>query len=193
MKNASYVNIKNNCRRIGMAYLFLMLTIALTVLSTAFLFPTCSAQGEEEPINIVKALCDSEIRLPIGELYFSEAPEGSDSFLSKELLFVSFGIPLEFCSIEKAALRFSVIGKPCEFAVFLCQSDNAAEDVALFCRQRIALLKRNSHAAAAAYDMTYNEYMAYLLDARVVTSGRYVALIISSDPSNAEQIFRRAI
>lgn len=166
------------------------LLLALLMLSPALL-ASCG-KIYASPAVIIDALCSLEAGLPAGTVYFSEADEGSKGYLPPEMLSVTYGVPESFDGIEKAAVRPSGTGHPCEFAVFLCTDPNAAEDVALFCTQRIESLLKNARAAAALCNMSYEDYTEYVKGATVTVSGRYVALIISSDPKEAGRAFIRA-
>jgi hypothetical protein len=155
------------------------------------LFLSCTGREKTLPVDIVRALVDAEIRLPSGALYFSEAPMGTSNHLPRELLLSAYGPGIDFDEIESMAIRLSSGTHPCEFSVFLCKSSDAALNNAVFFRQRIEALKKGAAGASKKCGMTTDEYLEYLSNALVVTSGRYVALIISSDTPSAERIFRR--
>ena len=145
------------------------------------------------PKEIVDRLCDAEIGLPSGTVYSTDALAKSPGFLSPQLLAVTYGIPLDFDGIESASVRLSGVRHPTEFAVFLCKDANAAEDTSLFCRQRISSLLKNASSSAPLCNMSVEDYNRYLSGAFVAVSGRYVALIISSDPSEARRAFIKAL
>lgn len=153
----------------------------------------CDCTPHRLPNDIVSEICLAEADIPSGTVYFSEAPEGSDGYLTAELLFTAYGIPKSFDGIESAAVRLSNSGHPFEIAVFLCMDANSAEDIALFCRSRIKTLLRNSLFTSKQCGMSKEEYESYLSEASVTVSGRYVALIVSSDPKHAKRIFINAV
>ena len=189
MKKSDYI-IKL-CRRNGRAYAFRISAALIAILQLISPLLSCTGRERSEPADVVRALTDAEVRLPSGAFYFSEATPGSPNYLPRELLCSAYGIPPDFDGLEGAAIRLSSGGHPCEFAVFICKSSDSALDVALFCRQRLETLKRNSSYASANGSLSRDEYLKYLYDASILVSGRYAALIISSDPSLAERIFRK--
>ena len=163
---------------------------AIAVLSS--LFAACT-KPKASPEDILNLLTNEEAQLPTGRIYSSEAPEGSDGFLSEDILTVSYGFPESFDGLSSAAIRLSSYFHPCEFAVFLCKSANDAEDVALFCRNRIDTLRKYTSSSAELCSMSTEEYSRYINNAAVVISGRYVALIISSDTRALKRLFLRSV
>ena len=168
---------------------------AVLILLTVIICLLAASCGKvpPSPQSIVTAICSAEAPLPVGRLYYSDAPEGSEEYLPFELLSDAYGVPFDYDGIEKAAVRLSANGHPAETAVFLCKNGNAAEDVALFCRSRISTLSRNALFSSKACGMALEEYESYLASASVTVSGRYVCLIISSDPAEARRAFLGAL
>ena len=164
----------------------------LILVAIVITFSSCSSRPTS-PQSIIRHLCESEVGLPSGSLYFSDAAEGSAKSLEKELLAVAYGIPIDFDGIESAAIWLSSVRHPCEFAIFLCKDANAAEDISLFCNQRIRSLMQNASLSAPLCNMSTAEYREYISGAFVTVSGRYVALIISSDPDSARRAFIKAL
>lgn len=164
----------------------------ILVFAIAAALPSC-AKVTPSPSDIVSALSAAEASLPNGMLYSSDAKEGEDAYLPPEMLSAAYGFPADFDGLVSAAIRLSSFCHPVEFAVFLCRSDNAAEDVALFCRVRLETLKSSASDAAAFCGMPADEYLSYLSHAAVIISGRHVALIVSSDPTAARRAFCSAL
>ena len=171
---------------------FIMLTAYLLSIAVVLLIVSCKS-APVPPEKAVSAMCEAESMLPSGSLYYSDAPAGSENYLPPALLASAYGIPIGYSGIEKAAVRLSGNGHPCEFAVFLCKDANTAEDVALFCRNRVAALSLNSSFSSKLAGISKEEYDSYISSATVVISGRYVALIISSDAPVAKRAFLKAI
>ena len=157
----------------------LLLAVMLVML------PSCG--NSPPPSEIVNALYENELSPPPGVTLISDAREGSPEYLSPELLRSAYGIDRTRIGIISAAVRLSSFGSPCEFAVFFCNSRSAAEDVALFCRGRIDSLIRNAAGASSFSGIPLSDYLDYLNNAAVIISGRYVALIISSDTAAAKR------
>ena len=168
----------------------IVLLVAIAMLSS--LFASCTKQKASTD-NIINLLTAEETNIPTGRIYSSEAPEGSDGFLSEDILTVAYGFPESFDGLSSAAIRLSSFFHPCEFAVFLCKSANDAEDVALFCRNRIDTLRKYTSSSAELCSMSTEEYSRYIDNAAVVISGRYVALIISSDTRAVKRLFLRSV
>lgn len=171
---------------------FIMLMAYLLTVAIVLLTVSCKSVPTS-PESAVRAMCAAEAMLPAGQIYHSNAPEGSPEYLPPELLASAYGIPKDYAGIEKAAVRLSGNGHPSEFAVFLCKDANTAEDVALFCRNRIASLALNSSFSSKLAEMSKKEYDGYLSSATVVISGRYVAFIISSDVPTSKKAFLKAV
>lgn len=161
---------------------FLAAVLALLLSSLS-----CAAQTED-PLDVVMTLSEKEISLPVGRIYHSSAPEGSESYLSNEMLSSVYGIPTDYEGILSAAARLSSFSHPCELAVFLCKNTSSAEDVALFFRERVDTLTREADYAASFCGLSTEEYLEYVRNAAVIISGRYVALIISSDTAAARKL-----
>ena len=152
------------------------------------LFSTsCSAKEYTPCREALGALTNTEIGLPSGKFYDMHAPEGDSEFLPDSLLCSLFGngaMPAVRDSWIDGALFLSLGAHPCELAVFLCDSHDAAQDTAkLFCA-RIDSVKTLKGG---------DEYASMLDGARVCIIRNYVILIISSDSATAESIARKAI
>lgn len=156
-----------------------------------FTLPSC--QSTATPREAVDALYEKEIAPPACKKYYSDARVGSPEYLSPEILSAAYGITDSFDGLISAAICTSPSGRPCEFAVFYCKSRAAAEDVALFCRGRIDTIKRNAAASAVFVGISLEDYMSYINNAAVIISGRWVALIISSDTPSAQKILYKLL
>ena len=153
---------------------------------------SCSAR-EISPAELVSLLANSEVSLPNGRILQTDAPVESDAYLSRKMLTVVYGIPSDYDGIISAAIRLSSFSHPCEFALFLCNSSECAKDIALFCRGRIDTLTRVAAEAAEFCGLSIEEYLQYVKNATVIISGRYVALIVSSDVKAAKKILSSAL
>ena len=165
----------------------------LPILIAIIIALSACSPASVSPKEIVYSLCSAEIGLPAGRIYSTDAMENSPDFLSPELLAVTYGIPLDFGGIESAAIRLPGARHPIEFAVFLCKDASAAEDISLFCHRRIRDLLKNASSSAPLCNMSVEDYNRYLSGAFVTVSGRYVALIISSDPRSAKKALLKAL
>lgn len=157
--------------------------IALVVLALAL--SSCSG-ASASPTEIMDVL---DADLPTGTVYSTNA--GGEHALTPQLLAISYDIPLDFDSLEGAAIRFSSFKHPCEIAIFLCKNARAVEDVTLFCKQRIRNLIENATAFATLCGMSKEEYTEYVSAGIIVVSGRYVALIIAPDAKQLKRTFIR--
>ena len=145
------------------------------------------------PEDVVLALSENEIGLGGGRMYCFSATEGDESYLSDDMLLSLYGFDRGLSGLSNGAIYLSGFCYPCEFAVFVCESTSTAEDVALSLRSRVDFLYKNSSVAASFCEMTVEEYRAYIESAAVLISGRYVALIISSDTESAKRVFYRSV
>lgn len=167
-----------------------MKRIFLIFLTLIVLTSSSCAGLPTPPKDIIDTLCLGA-ELPSGTVYFTEAGDGY--VLMRELLAVTYGIPLDFDGIESAAVRLSSFKHPCEIAVFLCKSARAVEDISLFCSGRIRSLLDNASASSSLCEMSYEEYVSYVNGGLVVVSGRYVALIIAPDVQRLKRTFIRSV
>ena len=149
----------------------------------------CSGRGAIEDIAAAMTAADSSL----GDVsFFSLAEEkGSVEYLSDEMLLSLYGFDRSLVGLSGGAVCLSPFYYPFEIAVFECESTLCAEDVALSFNNRIELLRKSASVAAPFCDMTADEYRAYIDDARVLISGRYVALIIASDTRAVVKEFLR--
>ena len=172
--------------------IFQRISALFMLISIIFSLPSCG-RAELSPREIVDTLAENEPSLPSGQTYFFEAREGSEQFLSPELLSATYGISADFDGLISAAIRLSYFGLPCEFAVFYCKSRSCAEDIALFCRKRIDSLIQNASASSAFSGIPTAEYLERLSTASVTVSGRFAVLIISRDLEAAKKLLYRLI
>ena len=167
----------------------LALVLCITIL--ALVLSGCSKKTTVE--EIAQALSSAEIGDVGTIMYCLSAPEGSEGYLSDEMLLSLYGFDRALNGISDGAIIPSSFFHPCEFAVFVCTSTSTAEDVALHFNNRLKLLWENAATSAELCGMTVEEYREYIANAAVITSGRYIALIISSDTATAKRVFYRAI
>ena len=154
----------------------------------ALLFSTsCSAKEYVPCRQVLGALVDSEVGLPAGKIYDMRASGQDGEFLSDSLLCSLLGngaMPAVRDSWIDGALFLSLGAHPCEFAVFLCDSRDAAQDTArLFCSRldSVKTLKGDG------------KYASMLDSACVCIIRNYVVLIISSDSDTARSVARKII
>jgi hypothetical protein len=117
----------------------------------------------------------------------SAAPEDDASYLSPDLVAVLYGegeLPWQLSLLEDYGLFLSTAQHPCEFAVFRCYARSDTDDVAAMCLSRLDTLRIH-------YKNT--QYASYTQNARVVVIGKYVLLLISSDPEHALGAAKRVL
>ena len=153
-------------------------------------FSGCGAH--QDPTDVVRAMWESERSLGEGRIYSLSAREGSDGYLSDEMLLSLYGFDRSLSGLSGGAVCLSPFYYPFEIAVFECNSTSCAEDIALAFRNRVETLLKSASVAAPFCDMTANEYRAYIEDSAVVISGRYVALIISTDVAALRGVFLKS-
>ena len=158
-----------------------------TVLLIIFLLTSCTKSNLTPCREILGALVDAEVDLPAGKIYDMRAAEGDAEYLSDSLLSALYGngkLPPVASSWVDCALFLSLGSHPCEFAVFLCDSHDAAQDTARILCSRLDSIKTLKRGG---------EYGALLDGARVCIVKNYVVLLISSDAETAEKTVRKSI
>lgn len=155
-----------------------------TVLIFFCLLTSCTEQKSPPSCReILSAMTDAEIGLPAGKFYSLSADEGDPEFLSESLISSLFGggsYPEVAGDWLDCALYLSLGSHPCEFAVILCQSRDAAEDTAKLFNTRLSAIKITKTAP---------EYEKMIEEAKVTVKGNYTLFIISSDSENALKTF----
>ena len=157
---------------------------AIVILST---LASCADKQKPSCRELVMILTDSEIFLPAGKIYSLSATEGDDGYVSNSLLCALYGNgeipPLREYWID-GAMFLSSNAHPCEFAVFLCSSHDAATDTArLFCR-RLDSIRITKGVA---------QYGEMIESASVTVRGNYVIFVISSDTASALKAVNSAL
>ena len=152
----------------------------LLLFLTASMLLLCACDKEHATAaQVLSALIDAEIGLPAGQIYLSAAPEDDASYLSPDLVAALYGegeLPWQLSLLEDYGLFLSTAQHPCEFAVFRVRARSDTDDVAAMCLARLDTLRIH-------YKNT--QYASYTQNARVVVIGKYVLLLISSDPEHA--------
>ena len=113
--------------------------------------------------------------LPTGVIYFPEAEEGEDGYMTEALCAVLYGdgvMPREWSFVSDFAIYLSAMEHPFELAVFRCDSWDGAEEIAEVCMRRLVVLRNYWRGS---------DYEAYTSGGRVVTLGCYVLMMVSSD------------
>ena len=161
--------------------------ICIFLCITVILCSSCAPKSS--PDSIVLALAENETDSVGGTLYSLSAEECEREYLSDEMLLSLYGFDRNISPLIDGAVYLSDFCHPCEFAVFICEDSYVAEDIALHFHNRLKLLSESASVSAAFCGMTVEEYKEYISSAEVVTYGRYVALIISTDTKSAKRIF----
>ncbi len=154
------------------------LRVPLLILSILLLLCGC-AKEQATAAQVLDALVAAEIGLPAGQIHLSAAPEDSAAYLSPELMAALYGegeLPWQLSLAEDYGLFLSTAQHPCEFAVFRCYARSDTDEIAAMCLARLDTLRIH-------YKDT--QYASHTQNARVVVIGKYVLLLISSDPEHA--------
>ena len=163
-----------------------LLTLLLTVSIICTSLCSCGVKEYAPCRDVLGALIDSEVGLPAGKAYDMRAPEGDGEYLPPSLLCSLYGgggTPPVAAAWIDCALYLSLGAHPCEFAVFLCDSHDAAVDTARVLCSRLDSIKT----------LKGGEYAPLLDSARVCIIKNYVILLISSDPDAAEKTAQKVI
>lgn len=162
------------------------LSIILTVL-LLFTLPSCANKDMPPCREILEEITQAEIGLPTGRIYSLDAEKGDSEYLPDSLINVLYGSgshPAMADGWLDASIFLSSPSHPCEFAVFLCNSEDTADDTARMLCRRLDLLQ------SAKGDGAFGHYF----DSATVTVMRnYVLLIISSDTETALKVAAKII
>ena len=150
--------------------------IFFAFLSLIFCLSSCTVTKSDPAScrDILSAILECEVALPVGKIYCATAPFGSEEYLGDSTLSSIIGngkIPEVCGSWLDCAFFLSIKDHPCEFAVIYCKKRDAALDTAKLLTSRLAtskLLKGESD---------------YFENAKVTVIGNYALLIVSSDPT----------
>ena len=153
---------------------------------------SCLGKDQIKAIDLIDALCQAEKPLPAGQIYSRTEDSRADGLLSDELLAVTYGkgsLPPAFDAVRDAACFLSYTS-PCEFAVFLCRSRDAAQELSKVCLRRLDSLR-----IRYAEDSFFSTETAapYLENAQVWVRGNWVILCISSDPDSSFRSCKKLI
>ncbi len=159
-------------------------------LALALLFVTCSCSEKIYPScrDILAAMTSSEAGLPAGRLYSAMAEAGESEFLDDSLLAALYGggsLPAVSEDWLDCAVFLPSSSHPCELAVFLCSSHDAASDTARLLCSRLRSLKNAKS--------TCEEFSLMLESASVTICGNFVLFIVSSDTQNSLKIAKSLI
>ncbi len=163
------------------AAIFLILLLLLTSL------PSCAQKEALSCRQLLQAMTDVEIGLPAGKYYSLSAVEGESEYLSESLLIALYGngeLPRVTEGWLDCALYLPLLDHPCEFAVIYCRDRDCANDTARLLCARLGVLKNAKTAP---------EYKEMLDNAKVIVTGNYALLIISSDSETAISAFKKAL
>ena len=172
--------------RIGAGRLVLCTLIALCL-------SLSSCASNTSPEGVLEALVEAERGRMGGSIYSLSADEGERGYISDTALVSIYGFDRTLDGLSEGAIYLSDFCHPVELAVFLCHSTYAAEDIAVYLKSRLNTLYESASESAHFSGISEDEYREYIKGAEVIVSGKYVALIISSDTREAKRIFCRAV
>ena len=161
--------------------------IILSVLLITFILPSCGEQNNISCREVLAEIISAEIGLPAGKTYSIHAPEGDEEYLPDSLVDVLYGggkRPVMADGWLDLAIFLPSSAHACEFAVFLCDSENCATDTARMLCSRLDLIRTTKGEG---------EYASYLDNATVTVIRNYVLFLISSDCKNAMKIASETI
>ena len=165
-----------------------MRRLVCTLLSVWLICHFCAcARTEASAAEVLDAMIGAEIGLPAGQVYLASAPKESEAYLAPDLMAALYGegeLPWQLSLLEDYGLFLSTAQHPCEFAVFRVRARSDTDDVAAMCLSRLDALRIH-------YKNT--QYASYTQNARVVVIGKYVLLLISSDPDHALSAAQRVL
>ena len=158
------------------------LSFILTLLILSFPISLASCGKSEAPVpcrSVLLSMTEAETDLPAGRTYCAigggERDQLSDA-LADALLGSSASVRTSWLDY---ALFLSLGETPCEFAVILCNSRDAAEDTARLFSARLHLIRAANVGAST--------------EGTVTLRGNYVLYILSFDPETALRMAKSQI
>ena len=163
---------------------FFIIFLALSIL----ILSACSNRESDFPIchDVVNAICDGEISLPAGKIYYKSASAGEDGYISDDMLSATLGGGKSLSIFElwdDIALFLPSSDHPCEIIAIHCASVADTSDTALLLSSRLSDIK-NAKA---------DKYPEYFDDCKIFIIKNYVLMIVSSDRENAFKIAKDCI
>ena len=157
----------------------------LLIISFLFL-ASCSAKSASAS-EIFYTVYEKLSPVSYGEIYFSNQDKGTKHYMSSALFSTVYGdgVPLaEADLIEEYAIYLSSFALPCEIAVFKCYSPSDTPKIEQMCIRRLDFLKKH---------FKNTEYENILDTASVISSGKYVIMIISDTSESLSEISKSAL
>jgi len=152
-----------------------------------FTLPSCAEQDLPSCREILNGIMQTEIGLPAGRIYSSAASECDEEYLSDQLINALYGngsCPVMAEGWLDVAIFLPSSSHPCEFAVFLCDSEDTADDTARMLCSRLDLIRTAKENGKLS---------SYFETATITVMRNYVLLIVSSDTQNALNVASKII
>ena len=143
----------------------------------------CERQNADTA-ELLAELIEVSGELPDGEIYRSDAEEGSEGYLSPYLRESLYGENAEelFETVEEYAIYLSSFVVPIEIAIFRCYSATDAHQIEAMCLNRAESLR---------IALRGTEFEELTDSVRVLCRGRYVVMLLTECQEEATQKAQR--
>ena len=150
------------------------------------LFAVSCAEKSDTAEELLGGIMDELGNLPRGKIYYTGAEEGSDSYLSADMIDSLYGEDGAHALgyIKNVAVYLSSFAEPCEISVFVCYSSSDALKIERMCRERADVLL----AAMRESDICDPQ-----LQSAVVRKGRRVVLAMTYNAPRATRVINGII
>ena len=124
--------------------------------------------------------------IPKGTIYYKNATEDQEGYLSPFLAEALYGTSAEECFtlMEDYSIYLSSFATPYEIAVFRCYSATDAVRLEQLCRER---------ADIVSVALRYTDFYKLCQSIRIVREGDTVVFAMTDDPSRAERLIKKRI
>ena len=161
--------------------------LILLFLLTLSFFSSCATEDRTPCREILGKIMKTETSLPAGQVYSSRAEKGETEYMSASIINSLYGngsVPPMADGWIEVAIFLPSSSHPCEFAIFLCDSRDTANDTARMLCTRLDII-RTVKSDENSLKMINN--------AEITIVGNYVLFIVSSDAKNALKTAKKAI
>ena len=161
--------------------------LLLALFLTLSLFSSCITNEHTSCREILDKIIISEVSLPAGQIYSSRAEKGENEYMSASLINSIYGngtVPPMADGWIEVAIFLPSSSHPCEFAVFLCDSRDTANDTARMLCSRLDAIRTAKGT---------KDNMQMINSAEIAVVRNYVLFILSSDSKNALKAAKKAM
>ena len=149
---------------------------------------SCAKSESNTPLcyEIVQAMCEEELSLPVGVIYTSRATESEEGYIKEYLLAALFGNGKQLDVFEfwdDIAIFLPSGDSACEFVAIHCSDSDNIQDTARLLSTRLTDLKNSKG----------EKYPEYFGTCEILTVRNYVIMTVSRDIPHAQKTAKEII